>query len=566
MSAVLPPIMRLPPEILADIFIRCIPVSIGRLKPHIWINIPKVCSLWRSVALGCPEFWSTLILSRPKSTAVFLARAKVAPLVIRADVKKLDSNKALSAGFPSLKTILLDNISQLGTFEFRASGDRLVEVLYDLDLSDLAAPRLQCLKIVNTDRDEGLWLPRNLFRRSGDSTKSDTRAELCFHFDGCAFSWDSAWYSHITHLHLEHITSALRPTMEALLGVLVCSPSLQTLSLIHCCPTTSEGFPVDLPHLSALTIRSTDSMCARILKYLVIPPSATLNIICNLKTFLDNDATMASLIFNFCCASPTTYDTVRIIHKDCFAYALLDSARPWWSRRFRIDGKSCQPYPTLCAATRTLITTLDFSQVTTLHLHGLQGALPPKNPLYGATTPTMWLVLGHALHSVRVLHMHRTVPAEFFDFLLTEAMFILGITHWNYDAYGFSRRGEDGRLMHAWGGLQRLALHGLDIGEIQPRKWLDPMAVTRSEMLRALLWARREGGARIWQLEIEDCRNVLSQDLRHFKLFADVEYDGKGSKMMETDAGYTSLRAYSIDVLARMVERDEGYRSEVDSV
>jgi hypothetical protein len=556
------PISRLPPEILADIFVRCVPVSIGRLRTSlIWLNIPKVSTLWRDVALGCPEFWSTLVVLRPKWTPVFLARSKTVPLVVRADVRKLDAS-----GGQRLDTILLDNISRLGTLEVRSPQGYIVGFLYgDLEYAG-AAPQLQSLKVVNTDEfGDGLWLPMDLFRRSKtveESDKARTQSDLCLHLEGCAFPRDSAWYSHLTHLHLENINSVKRPTMETLLTILVGSPALQMLTLIHCCPTTSDGFPVDLTHLTTLTIRSTFTpTCTDLLKCLILPPSATFNISYNIKTFHETDTSVASLITDFSRTSRTMYDTVRIIHKDGFVYSLLDSARPWWSRRFKIEGKSCQPYPSLCDATRALLNALDFSTVTTLHLHGMQGTLPPPSPhlsVRDTTTGALWAAFAHHLLRVRTLHLHRTVPAEFLDFLLTQAMFVLGLTHWNYEAYVLGARGPDGRPVHAWAGLQRICLHGIDLGEVGPR-WLEPLRVTRAEMLRALLWARREGGARIWQVEIEECENVLSGDLRHLRVFADVVYDGKGHEVVEKDEGYASLPAYSIGVLARMVERDEEY-------
>ncbi|KAF8124282.1 hypothetical protein K438DRAFT_2002777 [Mycena galopus ATCC 62051] len=373
-QVVLPPIAYLPPEILADVFVRCVPTSIDEVHTDLsWLNILQVSTLWQSVALGCPEFWSTLIPSRPKSTSVFIARAKVAPLVIRADIEQMERV------LPNLESVVLDNISQLGALEIRASQFPLTNFLYDLD-GAAAAPRLRCCKIVNTTASAlGLLLPRDLFRRSEDFKKAEIRSDFSLHLHGCFFPWDSAWYHDITHLHLENITSALQPTMAELLTIFVGSPGLETLSLIHCYPDTSAGFPVDLPHLSALTIRNDfDSTHPCILEYLLIPPYATLDISYDLETFRESDHMISSLISNFCRTSPTTYDTVRISHEDGFAYTLLDSARPWWSRRFRIDGKSCQPYHTLCAATRTLVTTLDFTAVTTLHLHSLQGVLPPN--------------------------------------------------------------------------------------------------------------------------------------------------------------------------------------------
>ncbi|KAF7335525.1 hypothetical protein MVEN_02206300 [Mycena venus] len=494
------PIARLPPEILADIFVRCVPVSIGRLQTdHSWLNIPKVCVLWRNVALTCPELWSTLPLGSLHTVIpVFLKRSKMAPLVIRADVRKVDR----TFGMVYFQGLIKDNAERLGILELRSAQRHLTDFLSCLGSAG-PAPRLQCLKIVNTTANNngegGMWLPHDFLLWSAVvDTRIQTRTELRLHLECCAFPWHSAWYSHVTHLHLENISALQRPMMEMLLTILLGSPTLQTFALIHCSPTTFDGFPVDLPHLSALTVRGNSAAtCAHLLRYLIIPPSATINISCNIKTLQDSDTLIVSLLSDFSRASPAPYDTVRIIHKDGFAYSLFDSVRPWWFRRFRIEGKSCQPYDALCDATRVLVDTLDFAGITTLHLHGMQGALPPAQPQPDWRRPItarMWVALGRRLNSVRTLHLHKTVPAEWLDFLLTQAMFVLGVTHWNYGPYELAVRAPDGiSLTHAWAGLQRLCLHSLDLGEISPSP-LEPLPVTRADLLRALLWARREGG------------------------------------------------------------------------
>ncbi|KAJ6477651.1 hypothetical protein C8R45DRAFT_1157535, partial [Mycena sanguinolenta] len=240
---------------LAEIFAQCVPVSIDSDSDSegmqtaliLWLNIPQVCSLWHSVALDSPSFWSTLVLSHPKSISTFVPRAKMAPLVIRADLDKMDRGQ--------LKTILLENIQCLGTLELRSQQTPLNDFpLSDQDLIDAAAPRLQCLKIATTtttDGDVALWIPSN---QSGDKRKAKRLAEFSLHLEGCAFHWGSVWYSQITHLHLENLVPELRPTMEGLLFILADSPALQTLSLIHCSPTTADGFPLELPHLSDLII------------------------------------------------------------------------------------------------------------------------------------------------------------------------------------------------------------------------------------------------------------------------------------------------------------------------
>ncbi|KAJ7708808.1 hypothetical protein B0H17DRAFT_891344, partial [Mycena rosella] len=79
----LAPIARLPPEILAAIFVQCIPVSTRKLHINLsWLNVTRVSYHWRSVALAAPELWSTIICSRPSLAPMMLARAKLASLSI----------------------------------------------------------------------------------------------------------------------------------------------------------------------------------------------------------------------------------------------------------------------------------------------------------------------------------------------------------------------------------------------------------------------------------------------------------------------------------------------------
>ncbi|KAF7375463.1 hypothetical protein MSAN_00434200 [Mycena sanguinolenta] len=196
----------------------------------------------------------------------------------------------------------------------------------------------------------------------------------------------------------------------------------------------------------------------------------------------------------------------------------------------------------LTDATNALINTLDFSTVTSLHL-------------IGGETAGMWAVLGQRLQRIQKLHLHHATPSEWLDFLLSHAMYILGLTQWPYEEHGPSFRAEDGSLTHAWAGLECLALHGLYLGQNFEDTSNSPRP-TCSEMLQAFLWARREGGARITTLEIKDCWNLSSHDLDHFRLFGDVEYDGKGLEIT-TREEHESLCSYSIDVLARMLDRDD---------
>ncbi|KAJ7131988.1 hypothetical protein C8R46DRAFT_1140952 [Mycena filopes] len=552
-------ISDLPPEILADIFIRCVPVTIRKTHDVSFLNITQVSTLWRAVALACPAFWSTVILRRPEWIPTFLERSKMAALVIRADTRKL-------AHTGDLESLILENIPRLGILELRSSRWYLDD-LWNLLESAGPATRLQCLTIANITPDDpdegGMWLPSDLFQRSdvNESRRSHRiQRGLRLHLESCAFSWDSAWYSHLTHLHLANISLVQRPTMEMLLSILVGSPALEILTLIHCLPiqTTPHGFRVELPRLSAFTLKGdSPATFPHLMAYLMIPPSATVHVSCSMKTLEDVDV-LLGLLADYAKVSPSTYDTVRILHQDGFKYVLLDSARPWWFRRFRIDGKSCQPYATLCPATTGLVERLDVANITTLHLHHFQGL----QPSVFEHEVSMWAMLGEQLPHVRTLHLHQTIPAELFEFLLTQAMSFLSLTHFKYHRYGLARFGA---RTHAWARLQRLCLHDLDLAEdpepAYPQRYMYALPVaSRAEMLRALLWARREGGARILELQIEGCRNVFRGDLRHLRLFADVVYDGQGMVVVDGEEHFPCARTYSMDVLSRMVEQEERFR------
>ncbi|KAF7356475.1 hypothetical protein MVEN_00980600 [Mycena venus] len=505
----LAPIASLPPEILADIFVRCVPTSIA--TDLSWLNVTRVCSHWRNVLLACPDFWSTLIFSRPKWTPVMLARSKMASLVVRVDLKKDHAN--------SPEPILLENAWRLGILDLRSPQHELTTFLGNLEQAN-AAPRLQCIKIVNTNID-----------------------------------------------NLENISPAQRPTMDAFLAILVGSPNLQTLTVLHCSPTTSRGFTVELSHLTALTIHcSSSTTCSRLLSYLIIPSSAVLETSCTIPVNYDTRNICQSLIPIFSeDLSPDTYDTVRIEygtvrvdHKGGFSYSLHNSARPEWSRKLRI-GAMTWGHDNALRLTEAVRDSLDFSHISTLHLNGMPlmpfSWAPGHNDSFTSAL-SLWDTMGRNLHRVTTLHLHKFFPSAMLEFLLTQAMLLVGVSHYKscFNTFpsqsgGLPFRGPDGVLTHAFPSLRCLGLH-----EINLEDSLGPCKPWSGDVLRALLWARREGRAPIWQLEIDECTNVSTHELAHFRLFADVIYDGKGQKTgRKADGADESLRSYSIDIFVQMV-------------
>ncbi|KAJ7162802.1 hypothetical protein C8R43DRAFT_307030 [Mycena crocata] len=77
-------INRLPPEILAEIFIFVCEAS--ELSDDSWVACSYVCALWRQIALDTPQLWSHVIFSSPKWTRECIDRAKSSLLIIEASL------------------------------------------------------------------------------------------------------------------------------------------------------------------------------------------------------------------------------------------------------------------------------------------------------------------------------------------------------------------------------------------------------------------------------------------------------------------------------------------------
>ncbi|KAJ7259839.1 hypothetical protein C8J57DRAFT_1233499 [Mycena rebaudengoi] len=70
-EALISPMRTIPPEILQDMFVACLPSHHGAIM-HISeapLLLGRVCRLWRSIALGTPELWASLHAVVPASSA-----------------------------------------------------------------------------------------------------------------------------------------------------------------------------------------------------------------------------------------------------------------------------------------------------------------------------------------------------------------------------------------------------------------------------------------------------------------------------------------------------------------
>ncbi|KAJ7099436.1 hypothetical protein B0H15DRAFT_546801 [Mycena belliarum] len=292
------PALALPPEITAEIFLRCVPDSRGPYlfdQPYmytydrtielavgyrpwnrgdIWLRPPpqltliKVCRLWRYIALGTPALWAELQLTDdcPAEAAVWLARAGDCPLTI------------------SICTAAsLDDAPVLNIFQRHASKMRAV----DLELSTDAFERMT---------ETGPWsFPMlrtlSLWRYDADYTELPVVpiaviAPLLREVSMCQWRPGKEvigipWY-HLTDLTASHYS------IDDCLSVLQGTPNLVQCRLSVFSRrrrrTGAHTTVVALPHLRALTIfknvgnEGDEAGSADILDFLALPALHTLQI------------------------------------------------------------------------------------------------------------------------------------------------------------------------------------------------------------------------------------------------------------------------------------------------
>ncbi|KAF7325392.1 F-box domain-containing protein [Mycena venus] len=159
----------LPPEILAEIFIHCLPVS-GLVTPDPAeppLALCAICRWWREVALSTPRLWSSLLVDFDDMHVdlyrKWLLRARSAPLSI--SLKDWDEKEVLASVDPLLRTFVglsrqwknieIDIGLDLACSIFPVDGDfPLLEHLSvsvhasDLSISFCEAPKLREVSIL----------------------------------------------------------------------------------------------------------------------------------------------------------------------------------------------------------------------------------------------------------------------------------------------------------------------------------------------------------------------------------------------------------------------------------
>jgi hypothetical protein len=277
----LAPISRLPLEIITAIFSFFSHSAWSKeAGPLAWMRVAHVCSRWRDIALKDPLFWSHINFTKltPVGVAEILARAKMAPLNLEADVTFLSE-----ARLDAFERQLEAHISH--TRHLSISGPHLQSALDRLIIP--CAPMLEFLSLTykhprwKSRPPPQVIIPANLFNCTRPSL---TRLEL----KSCDISWASPLLKRLRTLEIlrQSASREARPELGNWLDALNEIPQLETLILQSATPLAPLAGPlaleptraVTLPSLTRFHISDSAKGCALALAYLVLPALAWLRV------------------------------------------------------------------------------------------------------------------------------------------------------------------------------------------------------------------------------------------------------------------------------------------------
>jgi hypothetical protein len=257
-----PPILRLPNEILAEIFEHAIALEqTGEFCSHDeqLQRLVRVCRHWHAVAMAYPRLWSSLVFTSVETTALMLQRSKEFPLVVKADFTYKRGSKP-----PVKQAVLLalSNTSRIRVLHIQGTKrfhGRLIGAV-----THQRAPLLESLRLTSwIGRGHEITLPASLFANTTPRLRHFSVSHL-------SVSWRSPLLYNLTHLEIYNTST---PALVEFHYVLTRCPALSTLIVINVLPAASEQLllPVFLPLLSYLNLAGSLERCEVVMHSISFP-------------------------------------------------------------------------------------------------------------------------------------------------------------------------------------------------------------------------------------------------------------------------------------------------------
>ncbi|KAF8216556.1 hypothetical protein K438DRAFT_1797454 [Mycena galopus ATCC 62051] len=512
----LAPIYSLPPELLCHIFLFYAAASWIPLQETSglgWLAITHVSHRWREVASACPELWAHIILRR-KLVPIMLARAKDVPLLIRVD---LDNNNHLKPEH------IRENIARAGLLDVRGSQGVLDTFFID-HVGKISAPRLRSLSVANTTEGDPVWLDAGVFHGMEEPRIHMPRQ---LRLEQCALPWNSPWYFNLTNLYLANLHKAHSTTMTMLLSVLTASPLLEDLALIDtqtCADDFNRDFPLVLPHLHTIRLGEPISVCDQILMNLSFPSVVKVGI-----SIPDDPSDTLLCHHDF-------FQTFNFLHIDAptsGCYSIYASSYHT-DHTLRVEVRhGSRERPSLAPMLDSLgVSRVNFfSSIDTLSVSGVVLEMDAWRHLRNCSSLEILTFRG------------ATDPVPLLALLLERAMRRIGVS---ISPEVETDLRPDGACRQLFPYLAYIGLNDIDCG--------DPESYpSTTDVLRALLWARRAGRCPIPRVGLEECKNVFQQDLDYLERLADsFSWDGEGKNLKEKDESELDMRSFSLNVLEHL--------------
>lgn len=283
-----PWITRLPPDILAQIFIRgtkshsSSTTDVQQCRVFLPISVSQVSKQWRKVALQLPQLWNYIDMSegRPYNrTYVWLKRSRNLPLDISIDYRNEPDSTYYQRNFLVTLNVVIPYIYRWGSIRVIAPESLLETALH---VFSAPAPMLHTLVLKGWSRAEDdrseQWAP-TIFHRNTPALKN-------VHLHGIALKWESCVFSEMRDCTLSWIPADTVYKIPELAHLLrLASPCLQRLSIIAS-PARPRGdgdvnnilrrvlpYQVSLPRMQELRLESLDLIDVQTLFPLFQTPS-----------------------------------------------------------------------------------------------------------------------------------------------------------------------------------------------------------------------------------------------------------------------------------------------------